>query len=158
MFSPFFLHCFCSFSVSPPFSFLFFCSFFLWVLLFFFCPSSLYCFFVFSPLFLLCFCSFSVSPPSYFLFLCSLFPLGSSIFFSIPLLSPLFLRVFALFPPLFLFFFCQPTLFFFVFGSFSSFYSQRMSCVFLDNEDIQDRYYRSNGNGWRWQGYLLFFD
>ena len=45
----------------------------------------------------------------------------------------------------------------FVSGPFSGFYSQRMPCVFLDNEDIQDRYCRSNGNVRWWQGCSLFF-
>jgi len=30
------------------------------------------------------------------------------------------------------------------------------ACVFPDNKDMQDRYFRSNGNGWRWQGRLFF--
>ena len=157
MFSPFFLHCFCSFSVNPPSSFLFFCSFFLWVLLFFSVPllSLLFLrvFAPFPPLFLLFFCQ-----PTLLLFVFMfVVSFGFFYFFFYPSSLSTVSCVFALFPPLLLFFFCQPTLFFFVFGSFSSFYSQRMSCVFLDNKDIEDRYYRSNGNGWRWQGHLLFF-
>jgi hypothetical protein len=157
VFSPFFLHCFCSFSVSPPFSFLFFCSFFLWVLLFFPVPLLSIVSSCFRPFSFSVFALFLSAHPLTFCFYVRCF-LWVLLFFFYPSSLSTVSCVFALFPPLLLFFFCQPTLFFFVFGSFSSFYSQRMSCVFLDNEDIQDRYYRSNGNGWRWQGYLLFFD
>jgi hypothetical protein len=98
MFSPFFLHCFCSFSVNPPSSFLFFCSFFLWVLLFFSVPllSLLFLrvFAPFPPLFLLFFCQ-----PTLLLFVFMfVVSFGFFYFFSIPLLSPLFL----VFSPFFL--------------------------------------------------------
>jgi len=103
VFSPFFLHCFCSFSVSPPFSFLFFCSFFLWVLLFFSVPLLSIVSSCFRPFSFSVFALFLSAHPLTFCFYVRCF-LWVLLFFFLSLFS---LHCFFVFSPFFLLCFCS---------------------------------------------------